>query len=144
MTVAVIGSGPAGSAAAYALAIKGEDVKVFERQEAVGGRTRSFRKNGLILDTGAAFVTNFYPRLMTLAWDLDFIEEVRDMSRVTGLYCDGRLATLDTSSPWSFLSFPLLSVIDKLKMAWWIAKVTTQRKKLDLADPSTLSAMDCH
>ena len=118
MTVAVIGSGPAGSAAAYALDVNGEDVVVFERQETVGGRTRGFRKNGFTLDTGAAFVTSFYPRLMSLAWDLDFIEEVRDMSRVTGLHCDGRLATLDVSSPWSFLSFPLVSVIDKLKMAW--------------------------
>lgn len=142
MTIAVIGSGPAGSAAAHSLAINGHDVIIFERQEAVGGRTRSFRKNGFTLDTGAAFITNFYPRLMSLAWDLDFIEEIDDMQRVTGLYHNGHLTTIDVSSPLSFISFPLLSMVDKLKMAWWMTKMTTQRKKLDLADPATLSAID--
>ena len=53
MRAAVIGAGPAGSAAAYNLAKSGAEVVVLERGEAIGGRTRSIRSRDFVLDTGA-------------------------------------------------------------------------------------------
>ena len=72
--VAVIGSGPAGCAAAHRLSQQSYDVEVFESASAVGGRTYTFRKDNFHLDTGAGFITNFYPRVFELAKSLNFYE----------------------------------------------------------------------
>ncbi|WP_019631487.1 protoporphyrinogen/coproporphyrinogen oxidase [Actinomadura atramentaria] len=51
--VAVVGAGPAGLAAAYALARTGRTVRVLEAADAVGGRMRTVRAHGCVIDTGA-------------------------------------------------------------------------------------------
>ncbi|TDC85557.1 FAD-dependent oxidoreductase [Actinomadura sp. 7K507] len=53
LDVAVVGAGPAGLATAYALAGQGRTVRVFEAAEAVGGRMRTVREHGCLIDTGA-------------------------------------------------------------------------------------------
>ncbi|WP_433369614.1 protoporphyrinogen/coproporphyrinogen oxidase [Streptosporangium sp. CA-115845] len=53
LDVAVVGAGPAGLAAAYALAEAGCSVRVFEAADAVGGRMRTLRAHGCLIDTGA-------------------------------------------------------------------------------------------
>lgn len=53
LDVAVIGAGPAGLASAYALARAGCSVRVFEAADAVGGRMRTVRAHGCLIDTGA-------------------------------------------------------------------------------------------
>ncbi|WP_197523320.1 FAD-dependent oxidoreductase [Actinokineospora pegani] len=53
LDVAVVGAGPAGLAAAYALHAAGRTVHVFEAHDAVGGRTRAVRRHGAVFDTGA-------------------------------------------------------------------------------------------
>jgi protoporphyrinogen/coproporphyrinogen III oxidase len=142
MTVAVIGAGPAGSAAAHALKLHGEEVILLERQEAIGGRSRCYRKDGFTMDTGAGFVTNFYPRLFSLAADLGFTSKLYEMNRISGLYRDGKIANLDVSSPVSFIKFPFLTAIEKCKIGYWMAGLTLKRKKYDLAVPETLVDID--
>ncbi|MEC7986095.1 MAG: FAD-dependent oxidoreductase, partial [Myxococcota bacterium] len=142
MKVAIIGSGPAGAAAAYTLSKKGMDVVVFERDAAIGGRTKSLRKNGFILDTGAGFVTNFYPRLLELAKERGFQNEIEEMNRISGLFRDQRLASLNVGSMISFLQYPFLTWMEKAKMAFWMLGVTLKRKRYDIADPSTLIEVD--
>jgi oxygen-dependent protoporphyrinogen oxidase len=53
LDVAVVGAGPAGLAAAHALAEAGCAVRVFEAADAVGGRMRTVRERGCLIDTGA-------------------------------------------------------------------------------------------
>jgi oxygen-dependent protoporphyrinogen oxidase len=53
LDVAVVGAGPAGLATAYALAEAGCTVRVLEAADAVGGRTRTVREHGCLIDTGA-------------------------------------------------------------------------------------------
>jgi phytoene dehydrogenase-like protein len=63
MKVAVIGGGPAGCAAAYALCKRGHKVVLFEAQDHVGGRTSQVRKEGFNLGSGALFLMGgIYPR----------------------------------------------------------------------------------
>ena len=140
--VAVIGSGPAGAAAAQKLADAGFSVTVFERDLTLGGRTQTYRANGFQLDTGAAFITNFYPRVWALSTPLGYDGEICQLNRVTGLSHDGRMATLDIGSPWSFLSFPFVKLLDKLKMLLWTVALFFKRKTLDIGQPSTLVAYD--
>src|SRR3712207_4752534 len=61
--VAIVGAGPGGLAAALLLAREGLPVTVFEREPAVGGRTRSIRApGGYTFDIGPTFF--LYPRVL--------------------------------------------------------------------------------
>ena len=140
--VAVIGGGPAGCAAAHALQQAGCDVHLFEQAPEIGGRTWTFRDGSDYLDTGAGFITNFYPRVWKLAESKGFAGHIRELHRMTGLHNGQQLAKLDVSSPISFLRFPLVSILDKLRMAWWTLRLTLRRSKLDLARPEQLVDMD--
>ncbi|GGR57026.1 protoporphyrinogen/coproporphyrinogen oxidase [Streptomyces roseolus] len=53
LDIAVIGSGLAGLAAAHELRRNGHEVCVFEAADAPGGRMRSVRRDGYLIDTGA-------------------------------------------------------------------------------------------
>ena len=132
MKIAVIGAGPAGASAAYALKVNGHEVILLESQPQIGGRTKCYRKGRFTLDTGAGFVTNFYPRLFTIAHDLGFISEVQEMNRISGLVRNEKLATINVGSPLSFLSFPFLSLFEKMKMAYWMTGLSLKRKRFDL------------
>lgn len=59
--VIVIGAGLAGLAAARALAAAGRSVTVFEASDAVGGRVRTDRVDGLLLDRGFQLFNPAYP-----------------------------------------------------------------------------------
>src|SRR5688500_12996852 len=61
--VAIVGAGPGGLAAAMLLAKDGVPVTVFEREPAVGGRTRTVTApGGYKFDIGPTFV--LYPRIL--------------------------------------------------------------------------------
>ncbi|WP_068647286.1 phytoene desaturase family protein [Paenibacillus antarcticus] len=55
-TVAVVGAGPGGLAAAMLLAAKGYDVQVFEKQDRVGGRSGQLQLGEFRFDRGATFL----------------------------------------------------------------------------------------
>ena len=59
--VVIVGAGLAGLAAARHLAIHGVDVVVLEASDAVGGRVRTDRVDGLLLDRGFQLYNPAYP-----------------------------------------------------------------------------------
>ena len=61
-TAIIVGSGPGGLASALLLAYSGVDVTVLEKAEAVGGRTRLFKKDGYTFDRGPTFF--HYPEVI--------------------------------------------------------------------------------
>lgn len=142
LPIAVIGAGPAGAAAAHALRTRGHDVVVFERAEHIGGRTFSFRDGAEVLDTGAGFITNFYPNVWRLAKEFGFDHQIKELHRLTGLHNGAQLGLLNISSTLSFLRFPFLSLADKARMAAWTLGLTFRRRRYDLANPETLAAGD--
>jgi len=54
-TIAVIGSGVSGLSAAAVLALEGHKVKVFEKNENLGGRMRQFQAEGFTFDMGPSW-----------------------------------------------------------------------------------------
>ena len=60
--VIIVGSGPGGLASALLLAHSGVDVTVLEKAEAVGGRTRLYKKDGYTFDRGPTFF--HYPEVI--------------------------------------------------------------------------------
>ena len=57
MSLQVIGAGVGGLAIAIRLAIKGYDVKVFERNSGPGGKISQLTKDGFVFDTGPSLFT---------------------------------------------------------------------------------------
>ncbi|MGH3934157.1 MAG: protoporphyrinogen/coproporphyrinogen oxidase [Pseudonocardiaceae bacterium] len=71
LDVAVVGAGIAGLSVAYALQRAGRSVQVFEAAEAVGGRMRTLRRDGYLIDTGAEMVPTYgYPATWRLIREL--------------------------------------------------------------------------
>ena len=60
--VIIVGSGPGGLASALLLAHSGLNVTVLEKAEAVGGRTRLYKKDGFTFDRGPTFF--HYPEVI--------------------------------------------------------------------------------
>ncbi|GAA1793720.1 NAD(P)/FAD-dependent oxidoreductase [Actinomadura chokoriensis] len=95
LDVAVVGAGPAGLATAYALAGQGRTVRVLEAAGAVGGRMRTVREHGCLIDTGAEMFPGRagYPATWKLIADLGLdrdpaaVPSVRDALAV---WRDGR------------------------------------------------------
>ncbi|MFB1081398.1 phytoene desaturase family protein [Jeotgalibacillus sp. JSM ZJ347] len=56
-SIAIIGAGPGGLAAAMLLASKGYEVNVYEKHPFVGGRNSSFTTNGYTFDVGPTFLS---------------------------------------------------------------------------------------
>ncbi|RKS09711.1 oxygen-dependent protoporphyrinogen oxidase [Nocardiopsis sp. Huas11] len=70
--VAVVGAGVAGLAAAHRLARAGCSVRVLESSDAVGGRMRTLRADGCLIDTGAEMLPSArgYPATWRLIREL--------------------------------------------------------------------------
>jgi protoporphyrinogen/coproporphyrinogen III oxidase len=140
--IAVIGAGPAGAAAANGLTQRGHDVTVYERSAQIGGRTFTYRDGGDLLDTGAGFITNFYPRVWALAENKGFADHIKELNRITGLHTQGHLAYMNIGSLVSFLKFPFMGLREKMKMAAWTGGLTLKRGRYDIANPETLVDLD--
>eukprot|EP00850_Spirogloea_muscicola_P003302 SM000013S26471 [mRNA] locus=s13:550183:552906:- [translate_table: standard] len=76
--VCILGAGPSGLAAATSLEEKGYNVVVFEKEESVGGRTRSFEyhKEGLFYDEGAIIISTDYVNVLELIDRFNFTVDI--------------------------------------------------------------------
>lgn len=95
LDVVVVGAGPAGLATAYALAGQGRTVRVLEAAEAVGGRMRTVREHGCLIDTGAEMFPGRagYPATWKLIADLGLDRDPAAVPRVRdalAVWRDGR------------------------------------------------------
>ncbi|AXT86009.1 hypothetical protein C6I20_12995 [Aeromicrobium sp. A1-2] len=139
---AVVGSGPAGAAAAHALAAAGHDVVVLEQADRIGGRTIGWDAPDATVDSGAGFFTNFYPVLDGLLDELGLREEIITLDRSNALVRDSEIASLSLGSVGSFLRFPFVGPAGKARMARATVAASLRRRGLDLNDPASLAATD--
>ena len=58
--VGIIGGGFGGIAAAIRMKARGNDVTIYERLDALGGRAQVFKRNGYIHDAGPTVITAPY------------------------------------------------------------------------------------
>ena len=76
LPIIVVGSGMAGLAAAFRLTQAGFKVKIIESAHAVGGKLRSKSRDGFLIDQGAFFLPSTYTRMMTLAVEAGFADQI--------------------------------------------------------------------
>lgn len=92
--VAVVGAGLAGLAAAVTLTRAGVDVCLLERGDAVGGRVRTDRRDGLLLDRGFQLLNPSYPAVQELL-DVDALDLRPFEAGVVVARGDGRTVVAD-------------------------------------------------
>ena len=136
--VVIVGAGLAGLSCAVALHEAGVDVVVLEASDGVGGRVRTDRIDGFLVDRGVQVALTAYPELVR-QFDLDALELQRfDPGALVWRQGKGSAVSdpfrLPTTTVSTLLS-PIGSVGDKLRIA-------RLRARLRRVDPAQLLAGD--
>lgn len=123
MKTSVIGGGPAGCAAAYTLRKRGHDVRLFEAQDHVGGRTSQLTKNGFNIGTGALFLMGgIYPRTNAILKELGHYDDLIPWKGLTHIVdWDRQRYTIGFDKITSFFRLPVLTLGDKLHIVKKVA-----------------------
>ncbi|MBZ4016105.1 protoporphyrinogen/coproporphyrinogen oxidase [Streptomyces purpurogeneiscleroticus] len=136
LDVAVVGAGAAGLAVAHALHKAGRRVQVLESSEAVGGRMRTFRHDGYLIDAGAEMLA---PRGYGATWKLIRATgltpaEVPRVPQSIATWRDGRIRP-DTGRARGLLTGAGLSVQGRLGLLRFQADTARRRKEFDTDHP---------
>lgn len=115
MRIAVIGAGPMGLAAAYELAKAGHSVRVFERDDRIGGMSAAVDFAGTQIERYYHFICK--PDATTFAYLKEFGLEAKLRWTATkmGFFFNGTL--YDWGHPLALLRFPSLGLLDKMRYA---------------------------
>lgn len=124
MKVAVLGGGIAGLTAAYSCAKKGHSVTLYEKSSTLGGLARGFSQKHWRWPLEYAYHHIF-------ASDTDIIEFAKEtgfegiffeVPKTNSLYSNGdKYRIIPVDSPKSFLQFPLLTMPEKVRAAFFLA-----------------------
>lgn len=124
--VIVVGAGLAGLTCARMLAAAGLDVVVLERGAQPGGRVRTDRLDGMLLDRGFQLLNPAYPRART-DLDLDALDLRTFGAGAVIAHGDRRLVLADPRrSPgdlWATLTVPFGTLAQRARLALWLAEV---------------------
>ncbi|KAK9108441.1 hypothetical protein Syun_024452 [Stephania yunnanensis] len=116
-SVAVVGGGVSGLAAAYKLKSQGVRVTVFEADERAGGRLRSVSRDGLIWDEGANTMTESEVEVTSLLDNLGIREKQQfPISQHKRYIARNGKPELIPTNPISLISSSLLSARSKLQI----------------------------
>jgi protoporphyrinogen oxidase len=115
LRIAVIGAGPMGLAAAYELAKAGHSVRLFERDDRIGGMSAAVDFDGTRIERYYHFICR--PDAHTFAYLKEFGLEhrLRWVATRMGFFFDGTL--YDWGHPFALLRFPGLRFPEKLRYA---------------------------
>lgn len=139
----VIGGGAAGASAAFRLQQAGVKVTVVERDDRVGGRTRSERVDGFILDVAAGLMPGTYSAVYSLMEDAGIRDALELMTSPTAIVRDGQLHYLALDNMiGSMLTTKLLGLGSKLKLAKLGLKTLSMWKLLGFDDLSKAAPHD--
>lgn len=141
-SVAVVGAGLSGLAAAYRLQQAGVDVTVLEAGSRPGGRARTERFGDYVVDTGPDALTRSYRSYLGLVEELGLADRVVHTSPVVGLVRDGRLVDVDPARPWRLAGSSILSLGAKLRLAAGFLKLRTAVRSVDAYELCRSAALD--
>ncbi|MEZ5501327.1 MAG: NAD(P)/FAD-dependent oxidoreductase [Halioglobus sp.] len=136
-TIAVIGGGPMGLAAAYHLLKQGHTVSLYEADKQLGGMSASFLFNGIRIERYYHFICKSDQPLFEMLAELGIDDALRWRETRMGYFFQGRLR--DWGEPFALLRFPGLGLVSKFRYGL-LAFTSTKRsdwRKLDGIDAVT-------
>ncbi|MGE4431543.1 MAG: NAD(P)/FAD-dependent oxidoreductase [Sphingobium sp.] len=136
--IIVIGAGLAGLTAAFRLQNAGARVTVLERADRPGGRVRTDRIDGYILDTGADAITTAYRHYRALAAEAGVGDLLAPASSCLGIVRRGRIVDVDMRQPLGLLTSPVLSTGGKAAL---LKGLVPAAWRLRSVDPRNLHAV---
>ncbi|GAA5167517.1 hypothetical protein GCM10023321_60390 [Pseudonocardia eucalypti] len=144
LPVAVVGSGAAGLAAAFRLRRAGHQVRLFERNDQVGGRMRTVVRDGFMIEEGPSVMARSYRSILGIAEQAGLGSEIVPASGVLGFPGrDGRVHYLDSARlVRDGLRTELVSARAKLGLLRLAADLVRYRKKASVEDLSLLCELD--
>ena len=116
--IAVIGAGISGLSAAYYLDKNGIDVKVFERENCVGGTMKTVHEKGFLIDTGPNSALDTTPLIGEMIAGAGLADEQTPANPASDnryILRGGALHALPLH-PWRFLRTPLFSARAKARL----------------------------
>lgn len=120
-TFDIVGGGILGLTLGYDLLKRGHHVRIWERSSELGGlmgRTRFPNLNNLEVDRYYHAILSSDRTLMALLAELGLMNDLQMVTTQTGFYNNHRLYPMST--PVDFLRFPLISMLDRARLAWTI------------------------
>ncbi|HTK67112.1 MAG TPA: NAD(P)/FAD-dependent oxidoreductase [Pseudonocardia sp.] len=141
--VAVIGAGPGGLGAAYRLTEAGYRVHVFDDRDYPGGKMRTTRRDGFLIDEGPQIMPSCYDNVLGIARDSGMGADILDAGSTFGYRGPDKLHFIDTNHMLrSGLKFDLLSARGKLAMARLILDTVRTRGRFNFEDLSSAAEFD--
>ncbi len=141
-SVIVVGAGIAGLTAAYRLSRSGFKVTVLEASDRVGGRMSTDRRNGLLIDRGAQFLSSGYAVIGRLIAEIGLAEQLCRAAKWTGTVRNGRICCINADYPWMLATSGLLPFRDALRVASASIRLSRQTSGLLLSDYSQWHRFD--
>jgi protoporphyrinogen/coproporphyrinogen III oxidase len=90
-----VGGGPSGLAAAHRLTQSGVAVRILEADDQVGGKMRTSRRDGFLVDEGAFFIPSTHRTLLATASKVGMAGEIVEGGFILGVVRDGVIHDLD-------------------------------------------------
>jgi oxygen-dependent protoporphyrinogen oxidase len=120
----VIGAGIGGVTAGFRLREAGWDVRILERQTIAGGRMRTVRQGGFVIDVGAGVLPSSYKAVLKLIADARLDGLIDQLAGQIAVPRDGKIHYLDMSQ----LAMSLM----KTSLIGWRSKLNLLRISYDL------------
>jgi oxygen-dependent protoporphyrinogen oxidase len=142
-TIAVIGGGMAGTAAAYRLKTLGYEPTIFETRDRVGGRMWSLKKGDFLMDAGMSAYLGTYREAIALIKELGLFPQMSDIPAIGATMREGKKHHFDYNKPISTaLTTGVLSWPSKIKAIRLALDVYRNRASLGYSDYTALGAID--
>lgn len=141
--VAVVGAGPSGLAAAFRLQQAGHRVRLFEANHYVGGKLRTSRRNGFLIEEGAAIMPTGYRHFLGVAEEAGLAGEIVPGGAMFGFARDGQIHYLDANHLMrSAVRFKLIPRRSLPALGRLVADTFRMRHKLSFEDLSQAATAD--
>lgn len=142
-TVAVVGAGVSGLSAARRLQARGATVRLFERNDYVGGRTKSIRKDSFTFDCGALVMLPTYKNVFAFIKELGIDSHIHEMKLRLAIVRDGKRHAFDYKAPVrTAVGMQLLSWGSKLKLAKLLPVLARNWSRFNYRSMGDLAPLD--
>lgn len=141
--IIVVGAGVSGIGAAYRLKQKGYDVTMLEANDYVGGKAKTTRRDGYVMDEGASVLPSKYVNVLNIARELGLDSELVQGGSVVGFARGDRIHYMDSARlVFDSLTTGLISWKSKLRMINVAIDNLRIQSKLNYEDITTAAAFD--